>query len=157
MPDIHIERGVRTLFLMLGLVSAALVFSLPAGASNTTLRASLGKWSRTIGADAHSISLAATRRHPRRMTFSSLRFRNDALRARAVIAAQHASNANGQKARKLALAAFADYAVAGSRWAAAGRARLSKQRSVAGRNAAAAAASARAGNRLLVLASRLAR
>jgi len=29
------------------------------------LRASLDKCSRTIGADAHSISLTATRRHPR--------------------------------------------------------------------------------------------
>jgi hypothetical protein len=157
MPDTHTSRRFRILCVTLALLSGALVLSLSAGASNTTLRASLDKWSRTIGTDAHSISLAATRRHPRRMTFSSLRFRHDALRARAAIAAQHPSNAKGQRARKLALTAFTNYAVAGSRWAAAGRARLNKQRTLAGRNAAAAASSARAGNRLLVLASRLVR
>jgi hypothetical protein len=157
MTDIHTPRGVRTLYLTLALLSGALVLSLSAGASNTTLRASLDKWSRTIGADAHSISLAATRRHPRRMTYSSVRFRRDALRARAAIAAQHPSNAKGQKARKLALTAFADYAAAGSRWAASGRARLAKQRTLAGRNAAAAATFARAGNGLLLVASRLVR
>jgi hypothetical protein len=91
------------------------------------------------------------------MTSSSLRFRHDALLARAAIAAQHPSNAKGLRARRLALTAFADYAVAGSRWAASGRARLNKQRALAGRNAAAAATSARAGNGLLVMASRLVR
>jgi len=155
MSHIQSSRGLRTLCLTLALLSAALVLSLSAGASNRTLGASLDKWSRTIGADAHSVSLASTRRHPRRMTSSSLRFRRDALRARAAIAAQHPSNANGRRARQLALSAFADYAVAGSRWAATGRARLNKQRALAGRNAAAAAISAKAGNRLLVVASRL--
>lgn len=139
------------------LLLGALVLSVAASASNTTLGASIDKWSRTIGADAHSISLAATRRHPRRMTSSSNRFRRDAMHARAVIAAQHPSNAKGRQAKQLALSAFAKYATAGSRWAAAGRARLAQNRTLAGRNAAAASLAAKAGNRLLLQASRLVR
>ena len=157
MTDIHASRGPRALYVTLAALVGALALSLSAGASNATLRVTLDTWSRTIGADAHSVSVAAKGRHPRRMTSSALRFRHDALRARSAIAAQHPSNANGQKARKLALTAFADYASAGSRWAATGRARVQKQRAAASRNAAAATISARAGNRLLVAVARLLR
>ena len=157
MTNSHAHRTSRYLYTTLALLVGALALSLSAGASNTTLRASVDKWSRTIGVDANSVSLAATHRHPRRMTSSALRFRHDALRARAAIAAQRPSTANGRKARALALQAFASYATAGSRWAATGRARLAKQRSLARRSAIAAATSARAGNRLLVSVTRLLR
>ena len=155
MSHFHASHGVRTGYIALAVLIGALALSLSAGASNVTLRATVDKWSRTIGADAHSVSLAATRRHPRRMTSSALRFRADSIRARAAIVAQHPSNAKGQQARKLAMAAFADYASAGSGWAATGRARLLKHRAVASRNAASAASSATAGNKLLAGASRL--
>ena len=150
MKNDHSSPGLRLRCATGAAFVGALALSLSAGASNATLRSAVDKWSLTIGADAHSVSLAARARHPRRMAYSALRFRRDALRARTVIAAQHPSSANGQKAKKLALAAFTDYASAGSRWAATGRARLQNQRAVADRDARAATASATAGNRLLV-------
>lgn len=155
MTDIHASRGLRALYVTLAALVGALALSLTAEASNAKLRLTIDTWSRTIGADAHSVSLAARASHPRRMTSSALRFRRDALRGRAAIAAQHPSSAKGQKARKLALTAFTDYASAGSRWAATGRARLDKQRAVASRYARAATTYATAGNRLLIAVSRL--
>ena len=131
--------------------------SAPAQASDATLRATLHRWSRTIAADAHAVALAAQQRHPRRMTSSAQRFHSDTLRAHAAITRQHPSSTTGLRARKLALAAYANYTRASAGWAATGRARLAHQRTVAKRAASAAATAARAGNRLLVAAGTLLR
>jgi hypothetical protein len=91
------------------------------------------------------------------MASDATRFRRDALRARAAIAARRASTAKGTHARRLAMAAFSAYAVAGSRWAASGRARLAHHRVRAAALAAAGARYARRGNTLLVRAGKLLR
>ena len=91
------------------------------------------------------------------MTSSANRFHRDALHARAAVAAQRTSTANGRKARKLALAAFADYATAGSKWAACGRARLAHKHAASIAAARAGARYARLGNALLVTAGKLLR
>ena len=134
---------------------AALLLASTAMASNATLRTSLRTWSQEIGVDAHSVALAAQNRHPRRMVSSAQRFRRDALRARVAIRAQRASTTGGKQAKRLAVIAFADYAVAGRLWAASGQARLHGQKATASRYARAAAIRAKAGNRLLVRAGRL--
>lgn len=153
---IRIGRSGRLLTIA-AMVASLLTLASTAGASNATLRSSVNSWSRTVGIDAHSVALAAHNRHPRRMTSSALRFRTDALRARSAIAHQRPSTTGGRRARKLALAAFADYAAAAQGWAATGRARLRGDRAVAGRSARIAAVSARAGNKLLVAAGKILR
>jgi hypothetical protein len=140
---------------ILAMVASLLTLASTAGASNATLRSSVNSWSRTVGVDAHSIALAAKNRHPRRMTSSALRFRSDALKARAAVARQRPSTAGGKRARTLALTAFADYAAAATGWAGTGRARLRGDRVSAGRSARAAAILARTGNRLLLTAGTL--
>jgi hypothetical protein len=150
----------RSAFLLPAMLVATLfIFSLSlsssAGASNATLHAKINSWSRLIGVDAHSVALAAQRRHPRRMTYSANRFRRHAIRARVAVAAQHPSSAKGVSAKRLALKAFTDYARAGSLWAACGRARLSGHRPAARKFARTAATYAKAGNRLLVAAGKL--
>ena len=156
MTDIHASR-ISVLYGAFAALAGALALALPAGASNASLRVTVDQWSLKIGADAHLVSLAAKARHPRRMTSDALTFRRDALRAHTLISAQHPSSARDKEARKLALTAFSDYASAGSRWAATGRARLTRQRVVADRNARAAATYATAGNKLLVEVARLLR
>ena len=141
--------------LLVAAVVVSLAFSSVAVASDTTLAGTLHTWSRTIGADAHSIALAAERRHPRRMTYSAVRFHKDALRARAAIAARHASSAKGRRARNLALRAYTSYARAGTFWAASGRARLQGRKPAATTLARSAATNARNGNRLLRMAGKL--
>ena len=84
-------------------------------------------------------------------------FRHDALRARRAVAAQRPSNARGRRAKRLALAAFSDYAVVGREWALVGRARLLHRRLLAIRHARIAKRFATKGNRLLVAARRLLR
>ena len=150
----RIGRAGR-LLTVTAMVASLLTLASTAGASNATLRSSVNSGSRTVGADAHSIALAASNRHPRRMTSSALRFRSDALRARAAVARQRPSTAGGKRARTLALTAFADYAAAGKGWAVTGRARLRGDRASAGRSARAATALARAGNKLLLAAGKL--
>jgi hypothetical protein len=128
-----------------------------AAASDASLRATLNSWSTRIGVDSHSVSLAAERRHPRRMTYSANRFHRDALRARAAIAAQKPTTPKGRKARRLALTAFDQYARAGSEWAASGRSRLGHQRANSIKHAQAGARDAAAGSRLLISAGELLR
>jgi hypothetical protein len=155
----HVMRR-RACRLLAGLVaSVPLVIgsSLPAHASDATLRATLNTWSRTIAADAQSVTLAAQRHHPRRVMFSARRFRTDSQHARAAIVRQRASSAKGRNAKKLALKAYTSYGRAGTGWTASGRARLARHIPAAKRAALAAAASARAGNRLLVSAGKLLR
>src|SRR5207244_9783905 len=72
-------------------VCAALSLAASAKASDATLRLTLNRWSLKIGADARSLSLAAQRRQPRRMTTRALRFTADARHARNAIATQLAS------------------------------------------------------------------
>ena len=91
------------------------------------------------------------------MTSSANRFQRDALHARTAVAAQHPSTSDGRQARRLALTAFADYALAGSNWAASGRARLAHQRAASIATARTGARYARTGNALLVTAGRLLR
>jgi hypothetical protein len=88
------------------------------------------------------------------MTYSANRFHRDALNARAAIAAQRPTTARGRRARRLALTAFADYAHAGSKWAASGRARLNHNLAAASRYAKAGSRFAKAGNALLVKAGK---
>jgi 4-amino-4-deoxy-L-arabinose transferase-like glycosyltransferase len=149
-----VHRGPLLLVVTVALL---LALAASAGASNATLRTTLNNWSKKVGADAHSVALAAQRRHPRRMTYSANRFHRDALRARAAVAAQKPSTAKGRHARRLALTGFANYALAGSKWAACGRARLAQQRAAAIGYSKVGANYAHTGNKLLVAAGKLLR
>jgi hypothetical protein len=68
-----------------------------------------------------------------------------------------ASTARGLRAKRLALTAFYDYAIAGRQWALSGQARLRGLRSAAVGHAAIAARFARRGSRLVLAAERLLR
>jgi hypothetical protein len=87
----------------------------------------------------------------------AIRFRREALRGRVAVAARRPSSARGRQARLLALAAFEDFARAGSEWAASGRARINHQHAAARADAQAGARDARAGNLILVRAGALLR
>jgi hypothetical protein len=89
------------------------------------------------------------------MTAAALHFRRDALLARTAVAARRPSTVKGRRAKALALTAYTDYARAGAKWAASGRARVAHRLLLATADAKAAAAYARAGNRLLVTAGTL--
>jgi hypothetical protein len=147
----------RPHLLLVVSVTALCVPVVGAAASDASLRTTLNTWSKKVGVDAHSVSLAAQRRHPRRMTYSANRFHRDAVRARTAIVAQKPTSAKGRQARRLALTAFADYARAGSEWAASGRSRLNHQRAASIKSARAGARDAAAGNRLLITAGKLLR
>lgn len=136
---------------------ALLAGTAAAGATNATLKSTIDVWSKKLGADAQAVALDARLRHPHRMTSDALRFRRDALRARAATRAQHASTAKGRRASRVALAAFHLYALAGSRWAACGRARIAARRPQALALATEGARDAKTGNTLLVRAGRLLR
>jgi hypothetical protein len=146
----------RSPFLFVTTV-AVLTLSASAAASDASLRITLNVWSKKVGVDAHSVALAAQRRHPRRLSYSAKRFRTDALHARAAVAAQKPSTAKGKHARRLALSAFADYALAGSKWAASGHARLAHHRAASIADAKSGTSYARTGNKLLVAAGKLLR
>jgi hypothetical protein len=137
----------------------AITFLAPASAlaTNRTLKTTLGKWSHTIALDARAVSLSASQRHPRRMMLRAQEFRADSLKARRAVIAQKPSTAGGRKARQLALAAFADYALVGTHWALSGRARLQGHTVVATRQASAAKRYAVKGNSLIRSAGRLLR
>lgn len=139
------------------LTLALLIGATTAGANNATLKTVINHWSLRIGADAGAVALDARLRHPHRMTADAIRFRRDALQARAATAAQHASTAGGRHARRLALAAFRKYSLAGRDWASSGRARVARQRPEALALATAGALNARRGNALLLGAGRLLR
>jgi len=144
------------LVLVASLAARSVAFG-HAAASDASLRTTLNTWSKKMGADAHSVVLAAQRRHPRRMTYSANRFHRDALRARIALAAQQPTTAKGRHARRLALTAFAAYARAGSEWFASGRSRLNHHRATSIKDAQAGAHNAAAGNRLLITAGKLLR
>ena len=128
-----------------------------ATAGDATLRARLATWSSRLALDARGIGLSASRRHPRRMTRRARHFRVEALRARRAVAAVHPSSARGRRAKRLALAAFSDYAVVGRQWTLSGQARVRGLRAAAVAHARRAARYARAGSRLLRTAGSLLR
>ena len=148
-------RGRFALFALSCL--GAVVLSLPVGASasDAGLRATLGLWSHRIAVDAQGIGLSAARRHPRRMTLRARHFRLDALRARKALAAVPPSSDRGRRAKRLALAAFYDYAIVGRQWTLSGLARVRGLRAAAVGHARIAARYAKRGSALLVSAKRL--
>jgi hypothetical protein len=105
--------------------------------------------------DAQGIGLSASRRHPRRMTLRARHFRLDALRARRALQAVQPSSARGRRAKRLALAAFYDYAIVGRQWALSGQARVQGLKTAAVAHARIAARYARRGGALLLAAKRL--
>ena len=136
---------------------AVIALSLPAaaGANDAGLRATLALWSHRIALDAQGISLSAARRHPRRMTRRARHFRLDALHARTALAAVRPSSDRGRRAKRLALAAFYDYAIVGRQWTLSGLARVRGLRAAAVGHARIATRYARRGSALLVSAKRL--
>src|SRR5438034_2464904 len=95
-----------------------------ADASDATLRTRLGTWSHRIALDARGVGLSASLRHPRRMMRRARHFRADALSALRALAPVRPTSARGRRAKRLALAAFRDYAVVGRQWALSGQARI---------------------------------
>lgn len=142
------------LLLLSALAAVALVPS-AAAAGGGSLRTALSAWSKKAGVDARALALDARQRHPVRMAHSAARFRTDALHAQAAIAALRPATPRERKAQRLAVSAFADYATAGSQWAASGLARSHGLKLAAVAHARTAAASARAGDQLLITAGRL--
>jgi hypothetical protein len=142
----------------LALISlAAISLALPAAANATDarLRTTLALWSHRIAVDAQGIGLSAARRHPRRMTLRARHFRLDALRARNALGAVRPSSSRGARAKRLALAAFYDYAIVGRQWALSGQARVHGLKTAAVAHARIAARYARRGGALLLAAKRL--
>ena len=115
----------------------------------------MARWSARIAADAHGIGLSAAARHPRRMVRRARRFRADALRAVRALTPVQPSTARGRRAKRLALAAFRDYAVVGRQWVLSGQARLHGLKAVAVQHARVAARYAARGSRLLRAAGKL--
>lgn len=149
------RRGRVAVFAMSSLAAVALSLPVAASANDAGLRAALAVWSHRIAVDAQGISLSAARRHPRRMTRRARHFRLDALRARNALAAVRPSSDRGRRARRLALAAFYDYAIVGRQWTLSGLARVRGLRTAALGHARIAARYARRGSALLVSAKRV--
>ena len=126
-----------------------------ADASDASFRTALDRWSHRIGVDASGIGLSAVHRHPRRLTARALHFRADALRARHALSGLAVSTTRGRRAKRLALGAFADYAVVGNFWVLAGRARVARRSARATKDARLAATHARRAAMLLVRAGAL--
>jgi hypothetical protein len=139
------------------LAAVALSFPAAVGASDATVRTTVARWSHRVALDANRIGLSAARRHPRRMTRRARQFRLDALRARRALAAVRPSTARGRRGKRLAVAAFRDYAIVGREWALSGQARVRGRRSAAVGHARVATRFAKKGNRLLLAAHRLLR
>jgi hypothetical protein len=149
------RRGGLILFALSSFAAVALALPAAAGANDVVLRTTLALWSHRIAVDAQGISLSAARRHPRRMTRRARHFRLDALRARNALAAIRPSSDRGRRAKRLALAAFYDYAIVGRQWTLSGLARVRGLRAAAVGHARIAARYARRGSGLLVSAKRL--
>jgi hypothetical protein len=143
------------LLVLSSLAAVALSVPIAANANDAGLRTTLALWSNRIAVDAQGIGLSAARRHPRRMTLRARHFRLDALRARNAIAAVRPSSDRGRRAKRLALAAFYDYAIVGRQWTLSGLARVRGLRAAAVGHARIAALYARRGSALLVSAKRL--
>lgn len=148
---------MRTAPLAILILLTLLIGAGRADAGNVSLKRTINHWSLKIGTDAAAVALDAKQRHPHLMTADANRFRQDARRARAAITRQLVTTAAGKRARRLALAAFRRYSLAGLHWAASGRARVAHQRTQAVALATKGAQEAHAGNTLLVHAGRLLR
>lgn len=149
--------GVVQLLGAAAVSAIVFTFAAPAAATNSTLRTSIGTWSTRLGRDARSVALAAKQRHPGAMTNRAIRFRLDALAARAAVRRQRATTAKGARARRMAIVAFANYASAGAAWASSGRARFARRVPAATALAQRASRYARTGNSLLIAAGKLLR
>jgi hypothetical protein len=138
-------------------VAVALVLLAPghAHASDASLRAALATWSLRLGHDARGIGLSAINRHPRRLTARALRFRADARHAEHALSSIPTSSARGRHAKQLALSAVRQYALVGTLWALAGRARVAHHLITATKDARLAAAHAKRGDTQLLAASRV--
>ena len=144
--------------IVAALAAAILLVGPPqAAASDTSLAATLAKWSTQIRLKAGGVSLSATRRHPVRMTTKARGFRLDAIAAQRALRAQRPGTLRGRRAKALAIAAFRDYAVVGREWALSGTARQQRKLPAAKRHALRASRFARSGNVLLTRAARLLR
>ena len=150
----HIRGRVGALALS-SLAAATLSLPPAANANDAGLRTTLALWSHRIAVDARGIGLSAARRHPRRMTLRARHFRLDALRAHKALEAVQPSSTRGRRAKRLALAAFYDYAIVGREWALSGRARVRGLRTAAVAHARIAARYARRGSALLIAAKKL--
>lgn len=126
-----------------------------AAARDSTVRVAVNTWSKRIAVDAQAVTRDA--KLPGRLAVDATRFHRDALRAQAALTARKPSTARGRRARRFALAAFADFARAGSEWAASAHARLDHDRARALAAAQAGARAAHAGNLLLISAGKLLR
>jgi len=126
-----------------------------ARASDASFRTALGTWSLRIGADARGIGLSAVNRHPRRAAVRAQRFRADAIRARRALSAIPVSGARAVRAKRLALAAFNEYARVGATWVLAARERIAHHPLAATKDARLAAKLAQRANTLLLAAGRL--
>jgi hypothetical protein len=91
------------------------------------------------------------------MTTNALRFHHDATTAGSAMRSQGVTTPKARRAKTLALAALANYARAGTLWAASGRARLAHKPAAALADARRAATLVRAGNAGLVHAGTLLR
>jgi hypothetical protein len=148
-------RGRLALLAVSSVAAVALSLPAVASANDAGLRATLALWSHRIALDAQGVSLSAARRHPRRMTRRARHFRLDALRARSALAAVRPSSDRGRRAKRLAVAAFSDYAIVGRQWTLSGLARVRGLRAAAVGHARIAARYARRGSALLVSSKRV--
>src|SRR5947207_11747036 len=107
--------------------------------------------------DQIGVRQRAARTSPRRRNerSSSGRRGRMRLRARKALAAVQPSSARGRRAKRLALAAFYDYAIVGRQWALSGQARVRGLRTAAVGHARIAARYARRAGTLLLAAKRL--
>jgi hypothetical protein len=149
------ERRLLHVFI-LGF-AAVLISTRTAAASDATLRVAVDNWSKRIGADAQAVTRDAKQRLRFRLAIDAMRFHRDALRARTLISTRKPGSSRGRRARHFALAAFADFARAGSAWAASGRAHVNHQAARSIADAAAGARDAHTGNLLLLAAGKLLR
>lgn len=147
-----VHRHFSTSLIALALLAAT---STPATASDATLRVAVNGWSKRIAVDARAVTRDA--KLPGPLSVDATRFRRDALRAHAAVAARKPGSAQGRRARRFALAAFADFAQAGTDWAASARARLGHDHTGALAAAQAGTRAANTGNLLLVAAGKLLR
>jgi hypothetical protein len=151
----RVTRGRVGALALSSLAAIALALPAAANANDARLRTTLALWSHRIAVDAQGIGLSAARRHPRRMTLRARHFRLDALRARKALEAVQPSSARGRRAKRLALAAFYDYAIVGRQWALSGQARVRGLKTAAVAHARIATQYAKRGGALLLAAKRL--
>jgi hypothetical protein len=151
----RVSRGRVGALALSSLAAITLALPAAANANDARLRTTLALWSHRIAVDAQGIGVSAARRHPRRMTLRARHFRLDALRARNALESVRPSSARGGRAKRLALAAFYDYAIVGRQWALSGQARVHGLRTAAVAHARIAARYARRGGALLLAAKRL--